>query len=133
MINLKQKLLHYKKLFKSLLKVEFFNFPVDGQKRFITLVEEFLTDCKRINEEAKIITEKTFTIQIKKIVSSKSGYTITGLIGNKKISIKFPKTASIPEEGHQMVCILYSIDGTTWYSSKETLVKEAEWQDQNGI
>ncbi len=115
----------YKRWFKTLLMKEFFNLPIEKQKIFISIAEEFLVDCKRIHHEANNIKEKTFQIKIERIIDiSPEKYVVVGKIDRNEIKIPFPSTEKKPPMNGTITCVLYSIDEQIWYSSKTRLTEE---------
>jgi hypothetical protein len=120
---LKKKFEYYRKWLDSLKMKEFFNLPVKDQNRTLALFEKFLDDCKRINSEAKEIQEKAVLIRVINAVEDQGKLLIKGHIegAENTIDVIMDKETGM-KEGSTFNCVLFSIDGDMWFSSKEELI-----------
>lgn len=117
----------YRKWFNTFLAQEFLNLPTKYQDRFITLVELFLSNCKKVYEEGKNVQEKVVQINVTKIIlpdNKEEQYVICGKSPDSEdeIRVAFPIRTPRPKIGAKLYHTVFSIDGTLWYSSKEELI-----------
>ena len=124
MDSIKEKFDLYRKWFSTLLNKEFLNLPYKEQDKFLIAVKTFLLNCERVHDEAKTIKEKQIIIKVVRIENSSSdAYTIVGsALDFQDLRIKQPTSIPQPEVGSSLRCIIFSIDGDMWYSSKEELI-----------
>jgi hypothetical protein len=123
--RINEKFSTYENWFKTLLLKEYFDLPLEKQKEFITLVENFLIKCKKINKEAENIKEKVFPAKVKDVITLHTGnYLVTGFINKKEIKAIFSSSEPKPLKEKPLNFILYSINGVDWYSSKKKLIEE---------
>lgn len=119
--GIKKKFELYRKWFNTFLAEEFLNLPIKEQKKFLMIAEKFMENCKRVHEEAKNIKEQTFNICIKEIQKN----CIIGEILETKKEVKIHVVQfnkDIPKIGESIVCLLFSMDEKSWYSSKYALI-----------
>lgn len=109
----------YRKWFRTLLIKEFLNLPFKEQNKFIAIVEKFIIDCKKTHAEAENIKEQFVHLT----VESTEGGILTGKIveTGDLIRIDFPPTARV-SIGDILELTVFSMDGETWYSSKQELI-----------
>lgn len=122
---LKEKFEYYRKWLDSLKMKEFFNLPVNDQNRCLALFEKFLEDCKKINKEAKEIIEKTVALRIVSTAENGKKLLIKGMIEGAENTIDMVMTKEAGKnmkEGSTINCVLFSLDGDIWFSSKEELI-----------
>lgn len=117
----------YRKVFRTLLVKQFLNLPVKFQERFITLVETFLQDCKRVYNESKTIRERTIRVRIERILppdNQTEEYVVCGKTEgvSEEIRMAFPASKPRPDIGKNLIHTMFSVDGNVWYSSKEQLL-----------
>jgi len=123
-IGIKEKFERYRKWFETLLIEEFLELPAAYQERFIKCVEKFLEDCKKIHGESKIIKEKTVELTVTKIIPDNESFTVYCTIPKVENNVKI-HTSKPVLAGTRFHSTVYSLDETTWYSSKkELLTKE---------
>jgi len=121
--KIKERFELYRKWFNTFINKEFLNLPYDDQANFLSLIKAFLGSCERLHSEAKNIQEKAVKINVDKIVHLKNSYQVIGNIDDKtSITIDFPKEISEPEIGASFCCIIFSMDGIEWFSSKKELI-----------
>lgn len=124
----------YQKWFKTLLIKEFLNLPTKYQEKFLTMAEAFLTDCRKILEEGKIIKEKAITLTVTDVLPV--GNEIPGGSNEKfrvycrsyelKDKVVLPVVSPGPKIGDKLNYIVFSLDGDVWYSSKEELINKTK-------
>jgi len=124
----------YRKWFYTFLRKEFFNLPADYQKRFFTLNENFISDCKNIHEEHQLIKEKVLEIRITKVLDAdnkEENFIVFGTVleDGQETKISYPAALKRPKAGDTIHYTVYSLDGNEWYSSKEELIKERGQKD----
>jgi hypothetical protein len=114
----------YRKWFSTLLNTEFMNLPYKEQDKFLGTVKVFLDNCEKVHKEAKSIKEKTIQIKIKNIeAKDPETYIVTGTsLDMADLKIKYPSSEPLPVVGSSVACIIFSVDGEVWYSSKEELI-----------
>ena len=112
----------YRKWFQTLLVKEFMNLPRKEQEKFLTIVEKFKTDCLKVHEEAKGIKEKTVQLKILSIGTTpgEEGFNVEAQAEGVSDVVRF-RTLKRPT-GNTVDYIIYSLDGQTWFSSKEELI-----------
>ena len=122
----------YRKWLQALLVKEFLNLPLKLQAQFISLVEKFLADCRRVHTEAETIAEKEVKIEITEIREhSTDMFLVTGrvegsdrwspLATRAEVKILVPVTAGLAV-GSSIPWTVFSTDKETWYSNKEELI-----------
>jgi len=121
----KERFEFYRKWFKTLLVTEFLNLSLKQQEKFLILADKFLKDCRRVHDDAKKIMEKTIEILVTGILSPDNkaeNYIVVGQTSESEIRIGYPSSIKKPAVGDTLTHIVFSIDGETWYSSKEELI-----------
>lgn len=120
---IKEKFEFYRKWFQTLLVKEFLNLPYKEQTRFLSILQKFHDDCLKVHKEAKNIKEKSIKVKIIEIIPSTDFYLIKGVTeNNQKIEIKYSKKWPEISKNDPSICIIFSEDEETWYSSKEELI-----------
>jgi len=127
--GIRERFENYRKWFKTLLVREFLNLPFTYQERFLVLLQKFIDDCRKVHEEAKHVQEKTIRIVIQEVMdpdNSAENYVIVGKIENTEsvVRVLYPVSKPMPKKGKKVSCIVYSIKGDVWYSSKEELIQK---------
>jgi len=126
--GIKERFEFYRKWFRTLLINEFLNLPSEYQKRFIKLSEKFLDDCRKVQKEGDAIKEKNINVIVSDadVDTKDENYKVYGKIEDTEteISFKFPFTMACPKTGKKIPCVVYSLDGNTWYSSKKELIEK---------
>jgi hypothetical protein len=123
----------YRKWFRTLLIKEYLNLPALYQGRFLIIVQKFLDDCKKINEESKAVKERVIEITVKRVVpefleevmENKDTYEVFGTCADgedEEIKIVFPIKKPRPKIGAKIHHTVFSLDEIVWYSSKEELL-----------
>ena len=125
----------YQKWFKVLLTKEFLNLSTKYQEKFLVMAETFLTDCRKIHEEGKVIKEKAITLTITEVFPLANE--IPGRGSNEKFQVYcrsyelkdkvvLPVVSPEPKVGDKLNYIVFSLDGNVWYSSKEELINKTK-------
>ena len=81
----------YRKWFSTLLIKEFLNLPFKEQRKFLLIVEKFLSDCQKVYKESIHITERVIVIKIIDILipdNKTEDYIVTGEIKDTKDEIQ---------------------------------------------
>jgi hypothetical protein len=122
--GMREKFELYRKWLSTLLNEEFINLPYKEQDKFMGMLKTFSLNCEKIHKEAKSVKEKQVEIKIKSIeIKDLDNYTISGFsLDLPDLKINFPASQPLPKVGDSIVCIIFSIDGELWYSSKEELI-----------
>jgi hypothetical protein len=129
--GLKDQFEFYRKWFRTLLIKEFLNLPSDYQNQFIRMVKKFLEDCIKIQEEGKIVKEKLIELTIVDKFLNNHGdvpWTMYCTSPEFKHKVEIPLFKNYPELeiGTKLHRTIFSIDGKTWYSSKEELIRKTQ-------
>lgn len=117
----------YRKWFRTLLVKEFLNLPTKYQKRFLVILQKFVSDCKKVLEEGKKIKEKVIRITVQRIETPdnrEESYIVCGITEdvNEEIRMSFPVSKPKPRVGDRLHHTIFSVDEKIWYSSKEELI-----------
>jgi len=122
--GVKERLAHYKKWLKALLMGEFLDLPHRQQEQFITMMDIFLKDCRKIHEESERVLERSVTLQVNCITEDDEWAYFVGTAENVigEIRIRYPQH-SAPRDEKKIVHMVYSLDGQDWYSSKSLLIR----------
>jgi hypothetical protein len=123
--DVKEKFEWYRKWFNTLVRKEFINLPSEHQKRFMDLLEKTKNECGKYYNEHKGIKEKILKFKIMRTEdfdeSSIKIYGRTNELEGDCVMV-YPKSFKAPLAGEVRHFMLYSLDGTSWYASKEELI-----------
>jgi hypothetical protein len=109
------------------LRIEFLNLPVEQQERFLPIAEKFIQDCRKLLDEARSVKERKVILTVDRVTNREDRTYIEGLekeTGAWPGIVQFvvPYMKNKPAIGDKVSITLFSLDGKTWYSSKEELI-----------
>lgn len=125
--GIKERFEFYRKWLKTLLVKEFLNLPSKYQEQFLSLINEFVENCKKIQEESKVIHERIIQLKVTDVQSpdnKEEKYTVLGTCSDLKNNVKYslPITKPKPKIGAKLYLTVFSLDKIVWYSSKDELI-----------